>query len=181
MPRRNGINCKRKNINKETLRSLRIRCVRRVKQTFDMRKYLFIIALFQLVFLSTLCGQEKNIQKEKFNWGRGEQDTSAGYAQAVKVDNVLYISGTVARNVTPEDITRLYQNLERTLKHYGATFQNVVKENLYTTDIEAMKKYNYARKVFYKGDFPAATWVQISRLFMEDAKLEIELIAHLPK
>ena len=146
-----------------------------------MRKYLILIALFQFVFLFTICGQEKNIQKEKFNWGRGEQDTAAGYAQAVRVDNVLYISGTVARNVTPEDITRVYQNLERTLKHYGASFQNVVKENLYTTDIEAMKKYNYARKAFYKGDFPAATWVQISRLFMEDAKLEVELIAHLPR
>jgi enamine deaminase RidA (YjgF/YER057c/UK114 family) len=33
----------------------------------------------------------------------------------------------------------------------------------------------------YKGDYPAATWVQISRLYMPDAKLEIEVIAHLPK
>jgi len=57
----------------------------------------------------------------------------------------------------------------------------VVKENLYTTDMEAVKKYNDARKVFYKGDFPAATWVQISRLFMYDARLKVELIAHLPK
>ena len=57
----------------------------------------------------------------------------------------------------------------------------MVKENLYTTDIEAVKKYNDARKVFYKGDFPAATWVQIARLFMYDARLEVELIAHLPK
>ncbi|WP_230978981.1 RidA family protein [Flavobacterium supellecticarium] len=64
---------------------------------------------------------------------------------------------------------------------YGATFENVVKENLYTTDIEAMKKYNYIRKEFYKGDFPAATWVQIQRLYMPTAKLEVELIAHLPK
>ena len=75
----------------------------------------------------------------------------------------------------------MYKALERSLQQFGATFQNVVKENLYTTDIEAMKKYNDARKVFYKGDFPAATWVQISRLFMADAKLEVELIAHLPK
>ena len=150
-------------------------------KSIAMRKYLFLIVLFQLVFLCTICGQEKNIQKQKFNWGRGEQDTTAGYAQAVRVDNVLYISGKVARDITPEDITRVYQNLERTLQFYGATFQNVVKENLYTTDIEAMKKFNYARKAFYKSDFPAATWVQISRLFMADAKLEVELIAHLPK
>ena len=110
-----------------------------------------------------------------------QQDTSAGYVQVVKVDNVLYISGAVARDVTPEGITRVYQSLERSLKVLARSFQNVVKENLFTTDIEAMKKYNYARKAFYKGDFPAATWTEITRLFMADAKLEVELIAHLPK
>ncbi|SRR5258705_9383157 len=140
------------------------------------------------IILLTICisataiaiAQNNTIQKQKFHWGK-DQDTTAGYAQALKVDNVLYISGTVAREVTPEGIQRVYSNLEKTLQHYGAGFQNVVKENLYTTDIEAMKQYNYVRKAFYKGDFPAATWVQISRLFMADAKLEIELIAHLPK
>lgn len=146
-----------------------------------MRKILTLIVIIQLVFLSSLCSQQNNIQKQKFNWGRGDQDTTAGYAQAVKVDNVIYISGTVARDVTPEGIKRVYEALEKTLQHYGATFQNVVKENLYTTDMEAMKRYNDARKVFYKGDFPAATWVQIPRLYMADARLEIELIAYLPK
>ena len=146
-----------------------------------MRKYFLLLAFIQFVFACTLCAQEKNISKQKFNWGRGEQDTTAGYAQAVKVDNILYISGTVARDVTPEGIRRVYESLEKTLQHYGATFQNVVKENLYTTDIEAMKRYNDARKSFYKNDFPAATWVQIPRLYMADARLEVELIAHLPK
>ena len=97
------------------------------------------------------------------------------------MDNVLYISGTVSRDITPEGVRNVYTTLERTLQHYGATFQHVVKENLYTTDIEAMKQHNFVRKQFYKGDFPAATWVQISRLYMPDAKLEIELVAHLPK
>jgi 2-iminobutanoate/2-iminopropanoate deaminase len=146
-----------------------------------MRKFIGFIAIFQLVFLCSLCSQENKIEKKKFHWGVNEQDTSAGYAQAVKVDNVLYISGTVSTEVNAEGIRRIYMGLERTLKHYGATFQNVVKENLYTTDIEAMKQNNAVRKAFYKGDFPAATWVQISRLYMPDAKLEIELIAHLPK
>ena len=133
-----------------------------------------------LLFSFTIMAQN-NIQKDKFNWGNGTQDTTAGYAQAIKVDNVIYISGTVARDVTPEGIKRVYENLERTLKHYGAGFQNVVKENLYTTDIEAMKRYNDTRKAFYKNDFPAATWIQVPRLFMADARLEIELIAHLPR
>jgi len=150
-----------------------------------MKKKFYSIASFVVfIFLVTtnIAAQNNDIKKEKWHWGNAlQQDTSAGYVQVVKVENVLYISGAVARDVTPDGITRVYQSLERSLKSFGATFQNVVKENLYTTDMEAMKKYNDARKVFYKGDFPAATWMGVSRLFMGDAKLEVELIAHLPK
>jgi enamine deaminase RidA (YjgF/YER057c/UK114 family) len=145
-----------------------------------MRKLITLLLVFQIVFLLTIQAQDNTIKKEKYHWVANAQDTAAGYTQGVKVDNVIYISGTVARDITPEGIRRVYEGLEKTLKNFGATFQNVVKENLYTTDIEAMKMYNNARKPFYKGDFPAATWVQIVRLYMPDAKLEIELIAHLP-
>ena len=150
-----------------------------------MKNKFYSITLFIFFFFllsGNIFAQDNNIKKEKWHWGNTlQQDTSAGYVQVVKVDNVLYISGAVARDVTPEGITSVYKALERSLKSFGATFQNVVKENLFTTDIEAMKKYNDARKAFYKGDFPAATWTQITRLFMADAKLEVELIAHLPK
>ena len=147
-----------------------------------MRKLIAAAVIFQVAFVLTLQAQQKTIEKEKWHWDNPlKQDTSAGYVQVVKVDNVLYISGAVAREVTPEGITNVYKALEKSLKNFGATFQNVVKENLYTTDMEAMKKYNDARKAFYKGDFPAATWMQVARLFMHDARLEVELIAHLPK
>jgi 2-iminobutanoate/2-iminopropanoate deaminase len=141
--------------------------------------------IYPLLFLAAstaALGQSKDINKEKWHWDNTlKQDTSAGYVQVLKVDNVLYISGAVSREVTPEGITRVYNALDKSLKSFGATFQNVVKENLYTTDMEAMKKFNATRKAYYKGDFPAATWVQISRLFMAEAKLEVELVAHLPK
>lgn len=147
-----------------------------------MKKIILLLVVFQGIFLLTLQSQENTIKKDKWHWGNPvKQDTMAGYVQVVKVDNVLYISGAVARDVTPEGITRVYQSLEKSLKSFGATFQNVVKENLYTTDMEAMKLNNASRKAFYKNDFPAATWMQVSRLFMADAKLEVELIAHLPK
>jgi enamine deaminase RidA (YjgF/YER057c/UK114 family) len=148
------------------------------------KKFSNIVSFVIFIFLlnTNIAAQNNGIKKEKWHFGNAlQQDTSAGYVQVVKIENVLYISGAVARDVTPEGITRVYQALERSLKSFGATFQNVVKENLYTTDMEAMKRYNDARKVFYKGDFPAATWTGISRLFMADAKLEVELIAHLPK
>jgi 2-iminobutanoate/2-iminopropanoate deaminase len=146
-------------------------------------KHILSIILFTVISSTVTAQQNKNpIEKEKWHWGNpNKQDTSAGYAQALKVGDMLYISGTVATEINEEGVKQLYNGLERSLKQYGLNFQHVVKENLYTTDIEAMKQFNYVRKLFYKGDFPAATWVQIVRLYMPDAKLEIELIAHFPK
>ena len=147
-----------------------------------MNRNLFIAVFLLFSFAANAQQTKAPIEKEKWHWGNpNKQDTSAGYAQALRIGEVLYISGTVATDMNEEAVKRLYSGLERSLKQYGLTFQHVVKENLYTTDIEAMKQFNYVRKQFYKGDFPAATWVQIVRLYMPNAKLEIELIAHFPK
>jgi len=144
-------------------------------------KYLILLP-FLLIFSNTFS-QEKNIKKEKWHWNNNKikQDTTAGYCQVLKVDNVLYISGAVTTDLSPKGIQAVYNDLKASLASFGATFQHVVKENLYTTDIEAMKKYNDVRKKFYNHDFPAATWIQVQRLYMSDAKLEVELVAHLPK
>jgi 2-iminobutanoate/2-iminopropanoate deaminase len=142
-------------------------------------KHFALLAVLALVSLASLA-QSNKIQKQKFHWG-SDQDTTAGYTQAVKVDNILYISGTVSRGDAATALKNIYTNLDRTLKHFGASFQNVVKETLYTTDIEAVKRNNHARKPFYNGDYPAATWVQISRLYMPDVTIEVELVAHLPR
>ncbi len=121
------------------------------------------------------------IAKEKWHWDNPDkQNKNAGYAQVVKAGNTIYISGVPSDDLSPDGITRLYNTLEECLNSFGASAKDVVKETLYTTDIEAMKKYNEARKEFYKGDYPAATWVQVSRLYEATAQLEVDLIAVIP-
>jgi 2-iminobutanoate/2-iminopropanoate deaminase len=156
-----------------------------------MRKTAILICFISFLLTNSGCkkggypmqqeepgNKSTGIVKEKWHWHEDKkQNESAGYAQVVKVGNTLYISGIPTADLSPDGITRLYKNLEKCLNTFGASSKNVVKETLYTTDIEAMKKYNDARKVFYKGDYPAASWVQISRLYEADAKLEVELIA----
>ena len=81
------------------------------------------LMIFIFLVSINITAQDNGIKKEKWHWGNAlQQDTSAGYVQVVKVDNVLYISGAVARDVTPEGITRVYQALERSLKSFGAGF-----------------------------------------------------------
>lgn len=123
-----------------------------------------------------------DLAKQKWHWNNSsKQDTSAGYAQAVKVNNTIYISGIPTSDLSPKGIEQLYTDLGKTLAAYGCNFGHVVKENLYTTDIEAMKLHNEARKKFYTNDYPAATWVQVARLYEPSAKLEVDLIAIKPE
>jgi len=147
-----------------------------------MKRYLTLIGI--LFFVIQSFAQSGHITKKKFYGGKfNQQDSSIGYTEAVLVDNVLYISGWLDKGTIAEQLQGIYTNLGKILKAYGATYQNVVKETLFTMDMEAVKSNNEVRKAFYKGDYPAATWVQISRLYdgRSDAQIEVELIAHLPK
>ena len=139
--------------------------------------------LFALSLLCPCClhAQELKIEKEKYHYGNVAQDTFWGYASVVKTGNVLYLSGVTSAGSFAEQVQKIYSSIENNLKKYGATFQNVVKENVFTTSMDSMQFYNYVRKPFYKGDYPAATWVQISRLFVADRMLEVEVVAVLPE
>ena len=147
-----------------------------------MKKFVFLLCI-SLISLQSV-GQVKQIVKKKYYGGKfNEQDTTAGYTEAVLVDNTLYISGWIGSGTIAEQLQDIYSNLGSILAAFGATYQNVVKETLFTTDIEGVKNNNSVRKAFYKGDYPAATWVQITRLYSAraDAQIEVELIAHLQK
>lgn len=117
-------------------------------------------------------------QKQKFNRGPWEQDI--GYAQAVRFGNLLFISGTTGRGEMPAAIKQAYDGIQQTLVAHGLGFGHIVKENAFTTDIEALKANRAVRNAYYAGDFPAATWVQISRLFAPEIVLEVEVIAVFP-
>lgn len=101
-----------------------------------------------------------------------------GYAQAIVVGNTIYISGTVSGGANfQEEVANVYRRIERTLRVNGFTMQDVVKETVFTKDIEAMAAANPARLRAYAGHNPAATWVQITRLLSNGANVEIEVTA----
>jgi 2-iminobutanoate/2-iminopropanoate deaminase len=108
-------------------------------------------------------------------------EVEIGYCQAVRSGNTLYISGTTGRGEMPVAVQSVYERLKQTLEANGLTFSNVVKENVYTTDLDAFKGSKDIRKAFYGTSLPAATWVQVQRLFSPSLVLEVELTAEYPK
>jgi 2-iminobutanoate/2-iminopropanoate deaminase len=102
-----------------------------------------------------------------------------GYAAAVRHGDTLYISGVVGEGATmAEQMTDCYRQIDEILKAHGLDSKAVVKETIYTRDIEAVKAAIPVRKQFYTGEvYPAATWVQIDRLFNASNDIEIEIEA----
>jgi 2-iminobutanoate/2-iminopropanoate deaminase len=102
-----------------------------------------------------------------------------GYSAVVQTGNTFHISGVTCGGPNyQEAVTVCYKELGGILSRYQLTPQNIVKENIYALNIEELQKQIPVRKIFYgNGQFPAATWVQVSRLYSSDHLIEIELVA----
>lgn len=111
-----------------------------------------------------------------------EGEKTYGYAQAVRSGNTLYVSGTVSPGATMnEQVEGVYRRIRATLERFGAAPSDIVKETVYTRDIEALTAANPIRMRFLAGHTPAATWVQIQRLLMPDALVEVEVTVDLSR
>lgn len=118
---------------------------------------------------------EEQLQRVHLN--SGEQDI--GYTQIVQKGDTLYIAGIVASGDTLDAQMRgIYDQIGRILKPYGADSRNIIRETIYTRDIEALKNAIPTRKLFYSADmYPSSTWVQIDRLYNKSDLIEIEVEA----
>jgi len=108
-------------------------------------------------------------------------EQSIGFCEAVRVGDVLYVSGITGAAPMETAVPRVYEQLRRVLDANGLTFADVVKETVYATDLDAFIKAGDARKRFYGSWLPAATWVQVQRLYLPSFVVEVELIAHYRK
>jgi len=126
--------------------------------------------------------------KQVFHLNAYEKDF--GYSQAVQIDKTLYVSGSMAadvngRLIAPGDMAgqmrAAYANIQRTLAAHGATFEEIVKETIYTTDMDALLRASDLRFEYYdKERLPTTAWVQVQRLVDPGFLVEIEVIAELP-
>jgi enamine deaminase RidA (YjgF/YER057c/UK114 family) len=63
-------------------------------------------------------------------------ETDIGYSQAVRLVDVLYVSGSAGAGEMPKAILAAYEEIRTTLAAHGLDFRNVVRENVFATDLE---------------------------------------------
>lgn len=99
---------------------------------------------------------------------------------------LLVLSGQVAvdddgRVVSPGDARaqseRVFAIIGALLRAHGATFAGVLHVRTFLTDLDDLAEYGAVRDRFFGGSRPASTTVQVSRLFLPGAVLEVEVTA----
>jgi enamine deaminase RidA (YjgF/YER057c/UK114 family) len=104
-----------------------------------------------------------------------------GFCQALQVGNTLHISGVAGQGEMGSAVRSVYARLKQILEANGLSFANVVKENVFATDLDAFIRNKEIRKEFYGPTLPAASWVQVQRLYVPSFVVEVELTAEFPK
>ncbi len=106
------------------------------------------------------------------------------YSQAVQIGNTLYISGQIAidpasnemKNSIDEQIEQVFTNLQNICLAAGTNLNNVVKVNVFLTDLANFAKVNATMEKFFAKPYPARAAVQVSKL-PKDALVEADAIA----
>ena len=121
---------------------------------------------------------------------RPEVERSYGYSHAVRIGDDLKISGAVSMddkgNLTAagdmeQQMKNCYGDLEKVLNHYGFTFDDVVVENVFTTDMAKFIEASAYRTSIYTKQFPTGTWLEVKGLALPGQLIEIDMEAHKSK
>lgn len=111
---------------------------------------------------------------------------SVGIAQAVRVDDTVYVSGQTARdpegNLIGGDSTTLqarkvFENIEYVLGLANASLKDVVKLTAFFTEGADFSEYATVRREFFPEITFAATGMTVSALAEPGMLLEVEAVA----
>jgi reactive intermediate/imine deaminase len=108
------------------------------------------------------------------------------FTDGVRAGDLLFVSGIVAvdgdgRLVGGDDVVaqtrQVFENMRAVLAAAGCGFEDVVKLTIFLTDIDDRPLINPVRREVFGATRPASTLVEVPRLAVPGAKVEIECVA----
>lgn len=95
------------------------------------------------------------------------------YSQAVKVDNTVYISGQIPLDPASmevvdggikAEITRVFDNLQAVAEASGGSLTDVVKLNIFLTDLTNFPTVNEIMATYFQQPYPARAAIGVAAL-----------------
>lgn len=119
----------------------------------------------------------------------GQAEPISHYTDAVRAGDLLFVSGIVpvdanGRLVGGGDVVeqarQVFRGMRAVLAAAGARPGDVVKVTVYLTDVDDRPLINPVRQEFFGESRPASTLVEVTRLAVPGARIEVEAVAALP-
>jgi 2-iminobutanoate/2-iminopropanoate deaminase len=116
----------------------------------------------------------------------GLSEPMSHYTDAVRAGDLVFVSGVVpvdadGKLVGGDDVVaqarRVFEKMGAILAAAGCSFADVVKVTVFLTDIDDRARINPVRQAVFGEARPASTLVEISRLAVPGAKVEVEAVA----
>jgi len=165
----------------------------------NLHKLLMSASILSFLFIAVSCNTEMKHETvvqavaepetPEYFYLRPEVEKAYGYTHAVKIGNDIKISGAVSMddegNPTAvgdlaQQMKNCYSDLDKVLKHYGCTFDDVVVENVFTTNMPEFLNQAGYRNTIYTKQFPTGSWLGVKELALPEFMIEIELEVYKP-
>lgn len=110
------------------------------------------------------------------------------YSQAIKVNNTVYLSGQiplipetmlVVEGGFAEQAEQVFKNLVAVCEAAGGNINDMVKVNIFMTDLANFATVNEIMSRYFSEPYPARAAIQVSKL-PKDVQIEIDGIMELP-
>lgn len=124
---------------------------------------------------------------ERTNYASGARwEDIVGYSRAVKVGNLVEVTGTVAVDADGRTVggdsayeqTRfILQKIEKVLLAAGASLKDVVRTRLFVTQIHRWEEYGKAHGEFFAQIKPCTSMIEVKGLIDPSYLIEVEATA----
>jgi len=149
-----------------------------------MRRMLMLIALSGIVVGVEPVSADQPANVQFLNSGK-ILPTTLPFSEAVRVGNMLYLSGQIgvlpgslklAPGGVREEARQAMENIKTTLEAHGYSMRDVVKCTVMLADISDWAAFNDVYKTFFTEHFPARSALGANGLAL-GARVEIECMA----
>ena len=173
------------------------------KPTNHQSSLVFIISALLLLITMNSCREKEEtpemtemqetvapVETPEYFLLRPDVEKAYGYSHAVKIGHDIKLSGAVSMddegNPTAvgdfeQQMKNCYSDLEKILTHFGCTFDDVVVENVFTTNMPLFLENAGYRNEIYKNHFPTGSWLGVKELALPEFMIEIELEVYKPE
>jgi len=107
------------------------------------------------------------------------------WSNCLVVGDQIFIAGMTARSQDFDTVGEsgeyaqakaIFRKIQALVEQAGGTMADIVKVNIFVTDISRREEVWRARKEVFTGDFPVSTLVEVSALALPEMVVEVEAV-----